>query len=65
MFVPIAPLASVPTESPVQLRATHCRRGHERTPENIYIYNGYPHCKVCQRLSYERTYQRKKPRRTL
>jgi hypothetical protein len=28
-------------------KATHCKRGHERTPENLYKNNG---CKVCGKL---------------
>lgn len=31
---------------------THCRRGHEYTPENTYFYkhNGARSCVACQRL---------------
>src|SRR4051794_27094416 len=30
---------------------THCRRGHERTPENVYVSpRGVRLCRPCQRL---------------
>lgn len=32
--------------------ATHCKRGHEFTPENTYVYpnrNGKRRCRTCQR----------------
>lgn len=28
---------------------THCRHGHEYTPENVYMHNGYCHCRACRR----------------
>lgn len=30
-------------------RKTHCIRGHEFTPENIYSYRGKRHCRECRR----------------
>jgi hypothetical protein len=30
-------------------RKTHCIRGHELSPENVYDREGGRHCKVCQR----------------
>ena len=29
--------------------ATHCRNGHEYTPENVYLYRGKRHCRQCRR----------------
>jgi hypothetical protein len=29
-------------------RKTHCKRGHEFTPENTYVYNKQRACKACQ-----------------
>jgi hypothetical protein len=26
---------------------THCSHGHERTPTNTYMQNGYPVCRQC------------------
>jgi hypothetical protein len=36
---------------------THCRRGHELTPENTYVWSGKPgsrKCKTCQREANRR-----------
>src|SRR5712691_13527104 len=30
---------------------THCKRGHEFTPENTYMYGTGRHCRVCTRLT--------------
>lgn len=35
-------------ERAVRPQATHCRRGHLRTPENVYAGTGY--CKECRRI---------------
>lgn len=32
-------------------RKTHCKWGHELTPENSYGYNGHRQCKKCARLT--------------
>lgn len=29
--------------------ATHCKRGHEFTPENTYIHHGRRRCRTCKR----------------
>jgi len=29
-------------------RKTHCKRGHEFTPANIYLYRGKRHCRACR-----------------
>jgi hypothetical protein len=35
---------------------THCRNGHEYTPENTYIQpNGHRRCRVCARLNTRRS----------
>ena len=40
-------------------RKTHCKRGHEFTPENTKIVNWHGehrHCRACQRIREERRY---------
>lgn len=37
---------------------THCKHGHEFTPENTRIYNGGRYCITCNRI-HNRTYKRK------
>lgn len=32
---------------------THCKRGHEFTPENTRLYHGRRHCRTCQREVYD------------
>lgn len=27
---------------------THCHRGHEFTPDNVYLYHGHRHCRACR-----------------
>jgi hypothetical protein len=40
--------ASSPNHSAKRLRnATHCKHGHEFTPENTYMYHGFRTCRVC------------------
>lgn len=39
---------------------THCKRGHEWTPENTLVYQGVRSCKACRRLSYETYSKRRK-----
>lgn len=29
---------------------THCKRGHEFTPENTYAYRGQRHCRACAKI---------------
>jgi len=29
-------------------RKTHCPRGHQFTKENIYLYHGKRHCRICK-----------------
>jgi hypothetical protein len=31
----------------LQLRVTHCPRGHEYTPDNIYLWRGHRACRTC------------------
>lgn len=33
-----------------QREKTHCKRGHEFTPENTKVSNGRRHCRACRRL---------------
>jgi hypothetical protein len=34
---------------------THCKRGHERTPENLYEHpSGAKQCRVCRSLGWQR-----------
>jgi hypothetical protein len=35
---------------------THCKNGHEFTPENTYHYRGLRHCRACN-LSNVRRYK--------
>jgi hypothetical protein len=37
--------------------ATHCKRGHEFTPANIYYSNGWRHCRQCLREGDKRRYK--------
>ena len=39
---------------------THCRRGHELSPDNILYDNGYRRCKICRHAIDRRTYARHK-----
>lgn len=32
---------------------THCHRGHEFTPDTVYLYKGHRHCKLCWKLKYK------------
>lgn len=42
-------------------RKTHCIRGHEFTPENIYLArNGGRNCKECRRINARACYHRQK-----
>lgn len=38
--------------------STHCRNGHERTPENTYVHNGRRTCSECRRISARKLYKR-------
>jgi hypothetical protein len=40
--------------------ATHCRRGHEYTPENTYVLGNKRWCRTCIRARKRRAYGRKK-----
>lgn len=33
---------------------THCKRGHEFTPENTYHYAGNRHCRMCRAIVWRR-----------
>lgn len=42
--------------------ATHCRKGHERTPENTYVSpQGRTHCRLCRRGNKQAYYRRAHP----
>jgi hypothetical protein len=44
-----ARLAQVsPAKPPLKGPRTHCRNGHEYTPENLYHYRGSRTCKACR-----------------
>lgn len=40
-------------------RRTHCRHGHELTPENVYIHEGARRCKTCHAEGVQRYRKRK------
>jgi hypothetical protein len=33
---------------------THCKRGHELTGDNLYLYRGVRHCRACRKMAYEK-----------
>ena len=39
-------------------RKTHCKRGHEFTPENTYTYRGMRSCRLCARIKAKRYRER-------
>jgi hypothetical protein len=39
-------------------RKTHCKHGHEFTPENTMIYGGFRQCRECNRLRQRRDFVR-------
>ena len=50
-----------------RLNLTHCKHGHEFTPENTYVYpkggrNGGPkrQCRACGVIAHQRAYQKRK-----
>ena len=43
-------------------RLTHCKRGHEFTDENTYVWRGNRHCRACMRKRSKEYYERKKAR---
>jgi HNH endonuclease len=43
-----------------QSEKTHCRNGHEYTPENTYVYQGERSCRTCGRDRCRRWYVRQK-----
>lgn len=45
-------------------RNTHCKHGHEFTPENIYRAPGFPNSRYCRECTRERGRSRAKKRRT-
>jgi hypothetical protein len=44
------------------LAKTHCRRGHELTPENTKNWNGRRLCRICL-ADYSREYEKTRPKR--
>lgn len=48
----LTPQTAVRNKQLAAERATTCRRGHPRTPENTYVEpkNGRRHCRVCERM---------------
>lgn len=41
---------SIPCRGEVNRKKTHCKRGHEFTPENTYLKKTGRECKTCQRI---------------
>lgn len=46
----------------MRLRQTHCKRGHEFTPENTISSRGGRACKACA-VAYAKEYEQRHPRR--
>lgn len=46
-----------------QRETTHCPRGHEYTPENIYLYRGSRHCRACRGMVWRKRNERFKQKR--
>lgn len=42
-------LRSPQTIAGIHARQTHCKHGHEFTPDNTYLYEGRRYCRTCQR----------------
>lgn len=40
---------------------THCKNGHEMTPENTYTFRGYTQCKECRKINRRADYHRSHP----
>ncbi len=49
------------------VRITHCKHGHEYTPENTYRWsgNGRRKCRACMKASFRRWYARRTAKREL
>jgi hypothetical protein len=45
----------------IKSRQTHCKRGHEFTPENTRIVNGFRTCKECSRINAREWYAKHGP----
>lgn len=49
-------------------RATHCKRGHPKTPENTLVrtsrHYAYKRCKICDREAHRARYEREKAARS-
>ena len=43
-------------------RKTHCLRGHPLTDENVYLYKGMRHCRICGRIRDNKWRQKHKKR---
>lgn len=42
--------------SSINARKTHCKYGHEFTPENVAIYAGVRQCRICNRRRWRETH---------
>ncbi len=41
--------AEVHPHTAAQRAQTHCKRGHEFTPENTSLWHGHRHCRICEK----------------
>jgi hypothetical protein len=48
-------------KAPNRKKQTHCRRGHEFTPENTYWHVGRKHCRICREAANSRYIARSIP----
>ncbi len=67
-LVPLGRVENIRTDRPdhwgkYQREKTHCKNGHEFTPQNTYIHaNGTRHCKACQSIRSRDCHRRQKAR---
>lgn len=55
--------AAVRRRLPFGPRVSHCKQGHEYTPENTMISSGRRKCRVCRKVVQDRVNERRKQER--
>jgi hypothetical protein len=56
----LEPVTAAENNRRAMFRRTHCRNGHPRIPENVYVYRGTPHCRLCRAAAWRALYDRRK-----